>query len=289
MVQCGKLLKRPTKVSVFGAVVLITGAGSGIGRLMALEAARRGARAVLIWDLNSTAAAEVADEVAALGVEARGYSVDVTNEQAVEETGEEVLAEFGQVDVLVNNAGIVNGKDFLDLSEEDIRRTFEVNTISHYRVTRQFLPRMLERDYGSVVTIASAAGLVGVARQTDYSASKYAAVGFAESLRAELRHKGSNVHTLLVCPYYISTGMFDGVKTRFPLLLPILKPEAVARDVVDAIEKGTQMKVKPGFVRVAQLIKPAPVPLLDAALDFFGINSTMDDFTGRAHVPTPKN
>lgn len=276
-----KVLKMPHKVPVRGSVVLITGAGSGIGRLMALEAARRGAKAVLIWDLNEEAAQKVASEVAELGASARGYGVDVTKSDQVEASAAAVLAEFGRVDILINNAGIVTGKDFLDLTDEDITRTFEVNTIAHYRVTRQFLPQMIARDRGSVVTVASAAGLIGVARQTDYSASKFASVGFAESLRSELRHRGSRVHTLVFCPYYISTGLFEGVKTRFPFLLPILEPEAAALSVIDAIEKGTQMKVMPGFVRLAQIMRPMPVPIIDAVSDFFGINSTMDDFTGR--------
>lgn len=281
-----KVLKRPNTVTTRDSVVLITGAGSGIGRLMALEAARRGATAVLIWDLNEKAAKVTASEVEALGASSRGYGVDVTKADEVKTSAADVLKEFRRVDILINNAGIVTGKDFLDLTDEDVSRTFEVNTIAHYRVTRQFLPQMLERDYGSVVTVASPAGLIGVARQTDYSASKFASVGFAESLRAELRHRGSKVHTLVFCPYYISTGLFEGVKTRFPFLLPILEPQSAALSVIDAIEKGTQMRVMPGFVRLAQIMRPMPVPIIDAVADFFGINSTMDGFTGRKKEAT---
>lgn len=268
----------PNTVPLRDAVVLITGGGSGIGRLMALEASRRGARAVVIWDLNLEAASNVVDELAGEGA---AFAVDVTDSTSVNDTAETVLGIYGRVDVLINNAGIVTGKKFLDQSDDDVERTFAVNTLSHYRVTRAFLPGMIEQDRGSVVTIASAAGLVGVSRQTDYSASKFAAVGFAESLRAELRHEGSRVHTLLVCPYYISTGMFDGVKTKFPLLLPIMKPKHVAQIVIAAIEDGRQSLVLPPFVRLAQLLKPLPVPVLDGALSFFGINQTMDEFRGR--------
>ncbi|MFY9263174.1 MAG: SDR family oxidoreductase [Actinomycetaceae bacterium] len=275
-----KLFRRPVKVPMRGAVVLITGGGLGIGQLMAVEAARRGAKAVVIWDLTRATETERLIAQANPATLVRLDEVDVT--QNIDEVAAEVLAEFGRVDILINNAGIVTGKNFLELTDADVERTFAVNTLSHYRTTRAFLPGMLERDRGSVVTIASAAGLVGVARQTDYSASKFGAVGFAESLRAELRHHGSNVHTLLYCPYYISTGMFDGVKTRFSALLPILRPEKVAKQIIDAIEAGTQMKVAPPIVRLVQLIKPLPVPLIDTMLDIFGINSTMDDFTGRA-------
>lgn len=275
-----KLFSKPVKVSMKGAVVLITGGASGIGQLMAIEAARRGAKAVVVWDLRLAEATRDLIESEATGVAVRLDEVDVT--ASIDEVASSVLAEFGRVDILINNAGVVTGKPFLDLSDADVERTFAVNTLSHYRTVRAFLPGMLERDRGSVVTIASAAGLVGVARQTDYSASKFGAVGFAESLRAELRHRGSNVHTLLYCPYYISTGMFDGVKTKTDLLLPILTPAKVARQVIDAIEAGMQMKVAPPIVRLVQLIKPLPVPFVDTVLDVFGINSTMDEFKGRS-------
>lgn len=274
------LLRRPTRVPIKGAVVLITGAGSGIGQLMAIECAKRGARVLVLWDIKDPV--DTAEEImreAGAGVVVRRDVVDVTAD--LHDTAQAVITEFGRVDILINNAGIVTGKSFLDLTDDDIERTFAVNTLSHYRTTREFLPGMLERDRGSVVTIASAAGLVGVARQTDYSASKFGAVGFAESLRAELRHRGSNVHTLLYCPYYIDTGMFDGVKTKFAGVLPILKPSFVAKQIIDAVESGVQMKVAPKIVRLVQLIKPLPVPIVDAIGDFFGINATMDDFTGR--------
>ncbi|MCI6585157.1 MAG: SDR family oxidoreductase [Mobiluncus porci] len=284
------LFFKPKKAPVKGAVVLITGAGSGIGRLMALGAARRGAKAVVVWDLNGEAAEQTAAEISemALGeagsgrqIRASAYTVDVTNEDAVVAAAREVLDEYGRVDILINNAGIVTGKPFLETTGAEVQRSFEVNTISHYRMVRQFLPGMIARDRGSVVTIASAAGLVGVPRQSDYNGSKFGAVGFAQSLRQELRHMGSRVHTLLYCPYYISTGMFEGVKTKFPLVLPILTPEQVARQVLDAIEKGTQFKVHPPIVRLVQILQAFPVPFMDAIVEFFGVADTMDDFTGR--------
>ncbi|MBM7824761.1 all-trans-retinol dehydrogenase (NAD+) [Arcanobacterium pluranimalium] len=281
------MFSRPTKVPIKGAVVLITGAGSGIGRLMALGAAERGAKGVVVWAHKERDAQSVAQEIRTLYplVAVSAFAVDVTDSQRVKDAAAATLAEQGRVDILVNNAGIVTGKEFLDITDDEVQRTLEVNTISHFKTVREFLPGMLERDRGSIVTVASAAGLVGVAKQADYNASKFGAVGFAQSLRAELRYKGSHVHTLLYCPYYISTGMFDGVKTKFPLLLPILKPEKVAKQVLDAIEAGTQMKVAPPIVRLVQLMQPFPVPFVDEVLQFFGINSTMDEFKGKKPRP----
>ncbi|MCI5826524.1 MAG: SDR family oxidoreductase [Arcanobacterium sp.] len=279
------LFPRPIEVPLKGAVVLVTGAGSGIGRLMAVGAARRGAKGVIVWDLNETGAKETArlaeSAAASASLETLTAKVDVTDADSVSSAAQAALQHFGRVDILINNAGIVTGKEFLKLSDADVQRTFAVNTLSHYRTTREFLPGMIERDKGSVVTIASAAGLVGVARQTDYAGSKFGAVGFAQSLRAELRHHGSHVHTLVYCPYYIGTGMFEGVTTKFKHLLPILRPEQAAEQVLDAIEAGTQMKVNPPIVRLVQLLQPFPVPFVDRVLDIFGINSTMNDFVGR--------
>src|SRR5690625_7128582 len=102
---------------------------------------------------------------------------------------------------------------------------------------------MRKRDRCIIVTVSSAADIAGVAKHTDYTASKFAAFGFTESLRNELRARGSAVSTVLVAPYYINTGMFDGVTTKFPRLLPILDEDDVARRILDAIESGTQQLI----------------------------------------------
>ncbi|HWS76437.1 MAG TPA: SDR family NAD(P)-dependent oxidoreductase, partial [Quisquiliibacterium sp.] len=138
---------------------------------------------------------------------------------------------------------------------------------------------------GTVVTVSSAAGLVGVARLTDYCASKWAAVGFDESLRAELARQGSAVRTLVACPYYVNTGMFDGVRTRFPRLLPILEPAYVADRIVGAVASGRRRLFMPRFVWATLAARLLPTRAFDAVAGFFGINSSMDDFTGRRDRP----
>lgn len=272
---------RSRRTPVRGAVVLVTGAASGIGALVAVQAAHRGARAVVLWDRDLPAAQDVATRVQAAGATCLAQRVDLRDAQEVEAAGRVVLERLGRVDVLVNSAGVVTGRRFEDLSEEDVARTFDVNILALYRVVRCFLPGMRTRDRGCVVTIASAAGLVGVARQTDYSASKFAAVGFMESLRSELRRSGSHVRTLVVAPYYVSTGMFAGVRTRVPLLLPVLEPERVASQVLDSVERGDARRILPWFANAVLLVKALPVPVADAVTDLFGISTTMDTFTGR--------
>ncbi|SMX85060.1 MULTISPECIES: SDR family oxidoreductase [unclassified Brevibacterium] len=276
-------MTRGTKIA--GSRVLITGAGSGIGRLMALDAASRGAAEVLIWDLSTEAGQRVADEISATGSQARSFTVNVADAKQVAVIAEDT----GPVDVLINCAGIVTGTKLLEADEAAIRRVYDVNTLALYWVTRAFLPGMIERDRGSVVTISSAAGFVGVARQTDYSASKFAAVGFTESLRAELRADGHNVNTLVVCPFYINTGMFEGVTTKFPRLLPILEETNVATNVLDSIESGREQLAMPSLVRILPGARMLPTRAFDKLMDFLGVNKTMDHFTGRRPVVAERN
>jgi len=269
-------------MTIDGARVLITGAGSGIGRLMALDAAARGAAEILIWDLSADSGDAVRDEITAVGGQARSFEVNVADSAQVETVAERT----GPVDILINCAGIVTGKKLLDADADAIRRVYDVNTLALYWTTKAFLPGMLERDRGAVVTIASAAGLTGVARQTDYSASKWAAVGFTESLRSELRAEGSRVGTLVVCPFYINTGMFDGVRTKFPRLLPILEETDVSTRVLNAIESGREQLVMPPLVRLVPGVRLLPTRAFDTVMDFLGVNQTMDHFTGRTRQPS---
>ncbi|BDU75522.1 SDR family oxidoreductase [Mesoterricola sediminis] len=260
-----------------GAHVLITGAASGIGRLMALGARDRGARLTLL-DRDGAGLAAV---LAELGEGHAGYAVDLADRAATLAAADQVLRERGPVEVLVNNAGIVTGRPILDCSEDAIERTFRVNTLALFWLTRAFLPGMLAQGRGHVVTLASAAGLGGTSRLTDYCASKFAAVGFDESLRLELKRLGHPVRTTLVCPFYIDTGMFAGVRTRFPWLLPILRPEYVARRVLGAVASNRKRLILPRFVLAVLAVKVLPPTLYDAILGFFGVNRTMDEFRGR--------
>jgi len=263
-----------------GRRVLITGAASGLGLLMARRLATEGARLVL-WDVNAAGLEAAVGELRAAGRRVEAETCDVSSRAAIEAAAARALA-GGAIDVLINNAGVVTGKTLLDATPAEIERTFAINVLALFWTTRAFLPAMLAQDRGHVVTIASAAGIVGTAKMTDYSASKHAAVGFDESLRLELRRRGSRVLTTVVCPFYISTGMFAGVRTRFPLLLPILEPERVVDRIVDAIRRDRRRLVLPGIVKTTWLGRLLPVAAFDAIMEFLGVNRSMDEFTGRA-------
>lgn len=269
-----------------GACVVITGAGSGIGRLMALRIVEEGGR-VAIWDINGEAARTTADMAnAQVGADpsdpkAIAFAVDVTDNAAVQQAAADTIDALGRVNVLINNAGVVSGAPFEDLTEQQIRRTFAVNVLSLFWTTKAFMPALKKQQRAAIVTVASAAGIVAVARQTDYAASKFAAVGFTSSLRSELKKAGSHIRTLTVCPYYIDTGMFEGVTTKFPLLLPILKEQAVADRIVEAVAKGRERLIMPPFAAVAGFVAALPPKIADPIYGIFGLNEGMDHFTGR--------
>jgi all-trans-retinol dehydrogenase (NAD+) len=192
-----------------------------------------------------------------------------------------VRQEVGAIDILFNNAGIVSGKSFLDLPDAQIEATFRINTMALFWTGKAFLPDMIARNRGHVVTMGSASGYVGVAKLSDYAASKWAAVGFDESLRVELKRTAPGIVTTIVCPYYINTGMFRGVKTRFPLLLPILEEQVVADRIVRAIQRNKRRLVMPRLVGLVPLMRVLPVPVFDAVANFLGVNRSMDEFAGR--------
>jgi len=275
-----------------GQLVLITGGGSGIGRKMAHGFSKLGAKIVL-WDINEEGVNKVVNEIKDLGGQAWGYRCNVMNYQEVVQVANRVKQDAGKVDILVNNAGIVSGKFLVDLTEEHIQRTFNVNTVSHFWTIKEFLPEMLKNNKGHIVTIASAAGISATTGLVDYSASKYGAFGTNEALRLELRKQRANgVFTTVVCPYYINTGMFDGVKTKYPFLLPILDENYVTDRIVDSVKHKDPMLLLPWIVSLGWLGKFLfPVWFGDWLLDQLGVTDSMSEFKGRgwnATDPTKK-
>ena len=275
---------------ISGKNVVITGGASGLGRSLALKIARLGGT-VVIYDPDDGALDAVVGEIQAqTGRDAYGFVCDVSDREEVYLTADKVRETAGKVDILVNNAGIVSGRRLMDTPDEKIESVMGVNVLALFWVTKSFLPDMLERGSGHVVTIASAAGLLGVDKQTDYSASKHAAIGFTESLRVELKKIGyPNVRTTIVEPFYVDTGMFEGVKTRFRRILPILEQDEVTDRIVNAIQENRQELKMPFVVNLVPALKLLPVDVFDRLADFFGINASMDEFVGRDERPDTLN
>ncbi|MBR2935724.1 MAG: SDR family oxidoreductase [Paludibacteraceae bacterium] len=259
--------------------VLITGGASGIGKIMGQIVLQKGAKSLIIWDVNQEALEATAAEFTSYG-HVYIYQVDITNSELVAQTYQRVVQECGPVDILINCAGIVRGNNTFDhQTVQDIRLTMEVNTIAPMVLTLQVLPDMLRRNRGHICNIASAGGMLGNPKMSVYGASKWAVIGWSESMRIELQQQKSNVHVTTVAPYFISTGMFRGVRSIFP----ILKPEPTAKKIIRAIERNTIFAGIPfgyHFIRFWQAILPLKI------FDFifgtvFGIYRTMDHFTGR--------
>ena len=137
------------------------------------------------------------------------------------------------MDILINNAGLVQGKFFHELDERMALKTMAVNFESNMWTVREFLPDMLKVNEGHIVAICSLAGLVGQGGMTDYSASKFAQYGFHEGLRIEMKILKKNIPVTTICPWIINTGMFSGCQT--PLLAGLLEQEDVVNRIVTAI------------------------------------------------------
>ncbi len=264
-----------------GKVAVITGGAGGLGRAVGLRLAKGGAK-VALWDIGEEALKSAVKEIKAAGGEARGYVVDVTDARAVREAAGRVREDLGPVDILDNNAGIVNSGDFLDTSEDQFRLSIDVNLKSYLWCTKEFLPGMITRGSGHLIMIASASGLLAVPGLAIYSATKHAVVGFSEALRLELRKKGvSGVGMTIVCPSYISTGMFEGAKP--PLLTRWLTPDGVAERIISAVRRNRLYVREPFMVKLVPLLKIIPcVGFMDWLGDILGLHGSMDSFKGKA-------
>lgn len=272
-----------------GTNVLITGGASGIGRIMGRICLEKGASNLIVWDINQAnidkTEAELSDvKPAEAGVskgQIHSYIVNVSDPQAIKSAYEKVKSEVGEVDILVNCAGIVRGNNTFDKQTvQDIDLTMDINANAPMYVALAVLPDMLRRDRGHICNIASAAGMLGVPKLSVYCASKWAVIGWTESMRVELKQARSHVRVTSVAPYFINTGMFDGVNSK---VFPILDPENTAAKIIRAVEVGKSFRGIPfayHFIRIWQGLLP------NFLFDFifgkiFGVYSVMDHFTGR--------
>ena len=265
---------------ISGQIVLVTGGGSGIGRLLCKKLARLGAR-VVTWDINEKGNQETVNIIKDEGYQAWAYTVDMSIKEDIYNTAKKTKECVGTVTILINNAGIVSGSPILETSDERIIKTFEVNSFAHLWTIKSFLPGMLESKLGHIVSVASVAGHGGAAKLVDYCGSKFAAVGIDEAFRVELYTQGHSdyIKTTCVSPYYTNTGMFDGVHSK---VLPILEPEYVADRAVAAILTNREILLLPWWGMFLLLLKVIlPSRGFMKVAQAFGFNCAMDQFTGR--------
>lgn len=261
-------------------VVLITGGGQGIGREMVNLFAKEGAVVVII-DLQDDNKEEVIGQVNAMGGKGYFYQANVTETETIKTLYETIKREVGEIDILINNAGVVFGGSFKDVPLEKHVLTYQVNIIALVSLTHILLPDLIKRPESHIVNIASASGFIGLPYGSSYASSKWAVIGFSESLRLELKDMGiDNVAVSTICPGYINTGMFQGVGNV--VLTPNLKPEAIARLILNAVKKNIPFVTAPFMVKTVPIIKALlPISITDKLFALFGVNTSMASWKGK--------
>ncbi|MFG1784343.1 SDR family NAD(P)-dependent oxidoreductase [Rhodococcus oryzae] len=231
-----------------GKVVVITGAGSGIGRALALNLAQKGARLALS-DFDSVGLAETVRQVDALGAEVRSDHLDVTQREAVLQYAETVAAHFGKVNQIYNNAGIAYHGEFEKSEFKDIERIMDVDFWGVVNGTKAFLPHLVASGDGHVVNVSSLFGLLSMPGQSAYNSAKFAVRGFTESLRQEMLIAKHPVKVTCVHPGGIKTAIARNATAGpgedlaafsefFDKKLARTTPEQAAKVIVNGVQKG---------------------------------------------------
>lgn len=238
--------------SVAGEIVLITGAGHGIGRLTAYEFAKRKSRLVL-WDINKHGVEETAAQCRKLGVTVHASVVDCGNREEIYSSISQVKKEVGDITIVVNNAGAVYPADLLSTKDEEITKTFEVNILGHFWITKALLPSMMKRNHGHIVTVASVCGHGVIPYLIPYCSSKFAAVGFHRALTSELETLGkTGIKTSCLCPVFVNTGFTKNPSTR---LWPVLETDVVARSLIDGVLTNKKMIFVPSYINISLILE----------------------------------
>jgi NAD(P)-dependent dehydrogenase (short-subunit alcohol dehydrogenase family) len=230
-----------------GKVAVITGAGSGIGRCLALQMAARGAH-VAACDLNRDAAEQTAGTIASIGGSAQAEAVDVSDYDAVKAMAASVISAHGRIDYLFNNAGMGIGGEARDISIEHWRKVLNVNLNGVIHGIDAVYPHMVERGHGHIVNTASLDGLVPFPNHISYTASKYAVVGLSLALRVEAAPLG--VRVSVVCPGRVKTPIFDRSELvncdrdktmKIAAAPPGITPETCARRIIEGMDRNQDM------------------------------------------------
>lgn len=213
-------------------VAVITGAGRGIGRAIALQMAREGA-SLVCWDIDGEAAAQTAADIETMGKAALSLQVDVTQLEQVSGAVEQILKRFSNIDILVNNAGITRDNLLIRMSSQDWDQVLDVNLKGAFHCTKSVARQMMKQRSGRIVNIASVVGLMGNPGQANYCASKAGIIGFTKAVAKELASRGITVNA--IAPGFIETEMTrqlsDGGRDAFLQVIPLRRfgrPEDVA-------------------------------------------------------------
>ncbi len=268
-----------------GMTALVTGGAKGIGLATAKRLLAHGC-SVVICDCDIKSLRDAAAELKEFKERILAKRCDVTDTKQIHSLAGDIRKKFGTIDILINNAGVVIAGNFHEVSDEKHCMVLDVNVASIIHITREFLQDMYEKNFGVVVNISSAAGVLGVPGQAVYSASKWAVWGFTESMRHEAENLKKNVHFASVHPGYLAKGMFEGAKIRGlgGVIVPLVKDhDVVARAIVDkAIIRKKTTVFCPGTVRIAVFLRGIlPDRIFYHLVRMLNIHSSMNSFRGR--------
>lgn len=220
---------------------LITGAGKGIGKAVAIALAKEGVNVILMArtqaDIDTVAA-----EINALGIKSLAITADVSDINSVNNAVEKALAEFKTIDILINNAGIAAFGNFLELEPAAWERIIQVNLMGTYYVTRAVLPNMIANQTGDIINISSTAGLNGNALTSAYSASKFAVLGLTDSLMQEMRKH--NIRVTALTPSTVATDMAKELKLTDGNPEKVMQSEDIAELIIAQLKLNRRVFIK---------------------------------------------
>lgn len=232
--------------SLKNKVVVITGAASGIGRALSIECGKLGAK-LAISDIRAEDLAETAQQCREIGAEVKTYMLDTASREAIYAHAKEVKNDFGNANVVINNAGVALAANVVDMSDEDFDWVMDIDFWGVANGTRAFLPQLIESGDGHVVNISSLFGLIGVPTQSAYNAAKFAVRGFTEALRQEMQLAGHKVGVSSVHPGGIKTNIANYARATDPNKqkkaakqfekIAMTTPESAAKTIIKGILK----------------------------------------------------
>uniref|UniRef100_A0A8R1HSC2 Short-chain dehydrogenase/reductase 3 n=1 Tax=Caenorhabditis japonica TaxID=281687 RepID=A0A8R1HSC2_CAEJA len=242
--------------SVQGQTVVITGGGSGLGRAMALDFARRKAKVAII-DVNREGGLETVKLVSAEGNLAKFWYCDISDVDTMKKTAEEIGTTFGDADIVICNAAILSFTSFMEISNEALRKCLDVNIFGTINTIRSFLPKMEARNDGHIVCVCSIAGWSGETMGLSYCTSKFAVRGAMESLQMELRDRGlEGIKTTTLYPYFARTPMILGNNMRPTCTwFPFMSIKSCSQRMVDSILKEKVHAFVPSYITLIPFVK----------------------------------
>jgi len=271
----GSVFFRPGRFDWGEQIVVVTGGASGMGELLANTLAVRNVT-VIVLDVNP---------IITENYNIQYYKCDVSKWEEVQAVSKEIIEEIGQPTVLVNNAGICHGKLLVDLSPEEVQRSFSVNTLAHFYILKAFLPGMIKEKKGHIITMSSVLATAPACRVSDYAATKAAIYAMHDSLRYELDnvHDCPDIRTTVVLPGYVATKMFQGaVISSNPIirfLCPVVQPITVIKAIITALDDQHSQEIfLPFYAGLGPYLRLTPSFVRDFFMNISGANAALEGF-----------